>query len=752
MNLTSEQQAAVNHQLAHARIVAVAGAGKTATLTHYIAKRFSAATPPKILVLMYNRAAQETFRQRLHRLFAERNSGHFPNPPPDQTLPQVRTFHALGLSIYQRMIGAGWLASRSLQPMSETAIELQLKLWLQNNPKAQALIEGPEQLQEWLDAGRQFITLVKSDIHPATEVMKKLKRERGDELLLEMFNGFELWRQQHQQITYDDMLYDPARVLLEQPQSRQLITESFDEILVDEYQDVNPIQHFLLQVLAGKRAQVMVIGDPDQTIYEFRGSSPQFITQDFARDFVAPTTYCLTRTFRFGHTLALCANQLIHHNRGREPILTVSAAATPQTKVNLAQCEQHGQKIASAIEHLHRQGGAYSGMAVLCRLWSYARPVELELMARAIPYRIDGEQSILQCAEIRPFLSALDLVSGAFFERDLGQKQQALYELLTGASLKIPHALLRQLSVQWAKVIAPGKLQTSFLQAFPSSLSPYQKRSLTLFADALASLTQKQPCATALQQYSRVLELPKRLRDGALNPEKGEEQARTVTAFLQFLAASPQQTAAEMSLRLQQMQNQESNASDAVTITTIHRSKGLEWPAVFIPNVAEGHLPCNPSNTRSAEPNQIESERRLMYVAITRAQKQLFITVPTPQCSGRTSRFVDEMNIPLSQEIGAALYAGHEQLELDSTPSPSVRDYLKQLGEPLALTVRASSPTSARQSEKDYWCVGDRVEHAILGLGQIQQLDQHRVHIRFDDGKTRAFISDLARPHLALAN
>src|SRR5690606_17345949 len=112
---------------------------------------------------------------------------------------------------------------------------------------------------------------------------------------------------------------------------------------------VNPVQHFLLQVLAGARARVMVIGDPDQTIYEFRGSSPAFITHTFAQDFPAPTHYQLSRTFRFGHSLALLANHLISHNREREPILTISAPATPNTRIQTAQTADHGARIAATI-------------------------------------------------------------------------------------------------------------------------------------------------------------------------------------------------------------------------------------------------------------------------------------------------------------------------------------------------------------------------------------------------------------------
>lgn len=749
MELTKEQQAAVSHQLAHARVVAVAGAGKTATLTHYIAARLAAPGPGEMLILMYNRAVQQAFAQRLRLVCGQHLA-----------LPQVRTFHALGLHIYKRLISDGWLSARHLQPLSEVVIEMQLKQLLQGSSKAHNLIETPEQLQEWVELCRQFIVLVKSDIEPAEEALRKLAPSSGgDAVLLEVFNAFESWRQQHHAITYDDMLYDPAQVFLHQPQSRKAFADVFDEILVDEYQDINPIQHFILQVVAGSRAQVMVIGDPDQTIYEFRGSSPQFITRYFARDFEAPETYCLTRTFRFGHALALCANQLISRNSVREPILTISADNTPQSKVHLAQCDNHGTKIVKTIALLNSKGGPYSGMAVLCRLWSYARPVELELMAQGIPYRIEGEQSILQCAEIRPFLHALDLISGEFVQRTVEHRQRDLFDLLTIPSLKIPHVLLRRICATWARTITSSTLTSSqsFIKALPTGLKPYQQRTLEVVASALRQLSDELPCATALRNYSSVLDIVKRLRESALNPERGQEQARTVTAFLQFVAATPAQSAAELRSFLEQMQNSQPTDTDAVTLTTIHRSKGLEWPVVFLPNVAEGHLPCGPSGGRQRLENErcrIESERRLMYVAITRAQKQLFITVPTNASNASVSRFVKEMNIPLSQAIAKAIYQQQATVAVEQEPGPIVNEYLNKLNIPLGVQVlpAAHSPAAglAPAPSSSTWCIGDRVQHTVLGLGNIRALDDGRIHIQFDDGKMRVFHGDLALPHLAL--
>jgi DNA helicase-2/ATP-dependent DNA helicase PcrA len=503
-------------------------------------------------------------------------------------------------------------------------------------------------------------------------------------------------------------------------------------------------------MLAGQRARVVVIGDPDQTIYEFRGSSPDFITRTFAHDFAEPVTYCLSRTFRFGHSVALMANHLIRHNRSREPILTLSAPSAPATRVQTATTADHGERIAATIERLLRAGASPRAMAVLCRLWSYARPVELELLARGIPYRMDGEQSILQCREIRPFWHCLEIVSGEFFQQPQERRERMLFDLLTTPSSLVPYPVLQRLAATWARTVSSAQLATGLLAAIPADLSPFQKRNLTQLADALTELTRPRDCAHQLLAYAKALDYQKRLRKSALNPTQGEEQATTVEAFLRFLLHLKISSARELLTYLEQMQSRQQVGAqiDAVTLTTVHRSKGLEWPVVFLPNLAEGHMPC--LSGRESDPlRALESERRLLYVALTRAQKHLFITLPDPSSdssSGGVSRFFAEMCIDASCAVGRALESGAERVVLRAAGTEVLTSYLAAIDSPLVIEApELSAITSALE-----WSTGQRVRHSILGSGKILAQEEHRLHIRFNDGKVRVFASDVAAPHLTL--
>ena len=635
------------HTKGHARVIAVAGAGKTATLTHYITKRIGhGGNPKRMLVLMYNAAVQKDFERRLRILLPE-------HPPA------IRTFHSLGLRLYKSMIACDFLKAAKLQPLSNLVIELQLKKILQNL-KTVPKIESVEDLNDWIEAASQFIQHCKSHLKGPTYSFEELDLDEKKKCLLEVFDVFEQWRRNEGFITYDDMLYDPAKVLNENDACRAHFSNKLDEILVDEYQDINPIQHFLLQALAGERASVMVIGDPDQTIYEFRGSSPKFINTQFSNDFSDSKNYSLSQTFRFGHELALAANHLISNNQQRDKTLTISAENTPTTRIRTSETKQHGSKVVDAIVSLRERGASYSAMAILCRLWSFARPVELELMARNIPYNMEGDEGIFHRSEIRPIFHLLTLLSGDFFNKNEPERADILFDILSVPAPRISHAVLRKIARNWAKEIKSNKIASTLRPENPKELNAFQLRALNKRIKALRSLETRHSCVAKISQYLRRVDYYNELEQHAFSQVKGEEQVHTAGAFMRFLQQLGARDAQSILAHLQDMRQASRNhVSDAVTLTTIHKSKGREWPVVFIPDLSEGHLPYFGSG--KAEKDTLEAERRLMYVAMTRAQRHLFITTPhndatSEEVDGAPSRFIEEMNLQGCQSAAKNIY------------------------------------------------------------------------------------------------
>src|SRR5690606_4998274 len=153
--------------------------------------------------------------------------------------------------------------------------------------------------------------------------------------LLELFDRFESWRKQESRISYSDMLYDTVLAIKKYPQLKTLVENKMDILLVDEYQDTNDIQHALLKYIAGDRAKITVVGDPDQTIYEFRGAKPEYIIKGFSEEFSDASMLSLSYSFRYGHSVSLLANHLISRNSGRLPVLCKSHHANPQTIIKI---------------------------------------------------------------------------------------------------------------------------------------------------------------------------------------------------------------------------------------------------------------------------------------------------------------------------------------------------------------------------------------------------------------------------------
>ena len=199
-------------------------------------------------------------------------------------------------------------------------------------------------------------------------------------------------------------------------------------ILVDEYQDINAIQQYLLETLHAGRGAVMVIGDPDQTIYEFRGSRPEFILKNLRKNGAGEPLH-LPHTFRYGHALSLVANHLIGHNVGRDPVLCLSHASTRATQVQLHQVQDETACVLKLIAQAATQH-EYRNIAIINRLWAICAPLELALLQAGIPYNLHSSQSVLERAELNVFTR---FCRGRWFfaRKNTEEKYEAWLTLLT---------------------------------------------------------------------------------------------------------------------------------------------------------------------------------------------------------------------------------------------------------------------------------------------------------------------------------
>ncbi|MCH8497868.1 MAG: ATP-dependent helicase [Marinobacter sp.] len=742
--LTDEQRAIITADVDHAVITAVAGSGKTTTLAWRIRYLLEQGQDPaRLLVLMFNRSARQDFQAKLRHI--TQGTG--------LRLPDIRTYHAMGYRLYRRFVQEGALPPVSDQILTDQEINFQV--WQLTRQLA------PEHLQDELKRNKKelvetaagFIDRVKTTLSPVEVVFEQLGFSDKYQYLVDLFHSFEQWRKTQRRISYADMLYEPVSAIHQSSRLQRLVSNKMDLILVDEYQDTNEIQHLLLRYVAGERARVTVVGDPDQTIYEFRGARPEFILNRFSDEFESPRELTLTYSFRYGHRVALLANHLISHNTGRKDVLCHAHPSTPDTRITLHETEQEVDQVLALLAHYQAQGTPLSDIALLLRLWSQSVAIELALLARQLPYVIDVGKGALFTSEAAALIALLQVCSGQLPAMTPEARFETARQLL-----RFPHVglkeqelnalarLLSQFQEHWGQ-----RLLALDFDALPAVAGRKLKR-LGTTLNTLAGFQGN--AASLLKQYSEGTELNEGLRSLALTHEAADERIATLRGFQQYLqTAGLDSTAALAHLQALQAQAAQSGQT-GVRLATLHRTKGLEWPVVILPGLQEKHLPYTGRPVEDLR-SHIEAERRLLYVGITRSRQALhLITRPNPSSLAMAgendpSRFVAELHAPLADRLGAALCAPDPQnsctLELPLTPI--AKRYAARAG----ITLLGPEANPVGEGTPAPWQAA-RIRHSLFGRGSVTGERDNAFDVTFDSGEQRSFSKQSAHLYFTLEN
>ncbi len=626
----------VGHRREHQRVIAVAGSGKTATLMAQAdALLADGVSPRRLLILMYNRTAREDFLQR----FRPRQPG---------PLPDIRTFHALGLSIYRTLVNQGHLPAWQGDILSDRELEPRIWHWLQE------LATSGDQAQDiqtnrrkWVEPAMTFIERVKAGLAPPEVVFERLDLSLQARPFIRLFEKLESWRREQRRITFADMIYDPVRLLADRPEVAAGFANHLDHVVVDEFQDINACQHALLEAIAGDRATVTIVGDPDQTIYEFRGSDPGFMLHHFPQRYPEAGTRTLSASFRYGPQLAQTANRLISHNRQREPVQTRASEQSPETRVYL---RTTGDEVA-LISGLLRDWGAQGGLqdvAILHRLWAQAGRLELQLLTDRVPFALEHGGSVLQRSELKPLLALLRLAAGELGSAPPERRFDLWHCLLTQPFPRIQRRMLRQV----AQTVAQSELPPyrALMASLPDRLSWWQQDQLALRADVIRLTEQSGvPASRLLANWLNQTDYLNSFDDSAFSAQQADEQKETVRGFLTFLRQHDRPAAEVMPWLHELMARRQSagNTSPAVCLTSLHKAKGREWSKVIIPGLNRHFYPYRPEGHLRL-PVDAEGERRLLYVGITRAMHELHLLTPTEQ--SERSDMVAELGLVPDQE------------------------------------------------------------------------------------------------------
>ncbi|MCJ7602830.1 MAG: ATP-dependent helicase, partial [Desulfobulbaceae bacterium] len=685
--------------------------------------------------------------------------------------PEVRTFHSLGLRLVNSFTRGKYLPAYTL-----VTEEYQLEKLAKS--AVRQIIDQDNGSEEWLSGENMegfltFIDLVKSDTMPVEKLFSSLHLAERFAYFIDAFEIFEADRKARKIRFYADLIHEPVMAMLGNRQLADWVANNVDHIIVDEYQDINEVQQQLLKIIAGHRAEVMVVGDVDQCIYEWRGAKPEYITKRFQQDFPKPATYTLSYTFRYGHRLSLAANHLITNNRLRDRKLCLSFSTTDDTRLSCLQ-EKEPHPILAILAELAGESRSAAEVAVLVRMFAMSVPVELALLEAHIPYRLVGHEQVFACPEIKALSGYLHLCQGSVGELEPDTASDIIEAMLTHPHLGVKREKIRELV---GKIVRqPDRAAELILAAVSPDTPPFLQKRFARTAETWHEIAKLPSTARAGKVLDKVINktnLFDYYRNISSRISTAENRIKTCQAFVRF-AARLNLTVAPFLEKIRTLRQQDAApVGDCLLITSIHRAKGLEWPVVIIPGLTDGSFPLILDDREGAFDN-LEDERRLFYVAMTRARQKVFFIHPPdsrftrmektgnaryPHHSGDdafpASRFLYEANLGLSSRLGEAVrqgenYSGKPIIARDIDVANS---YLAAINSPVTPVEKPRQPSPPRAGKKEILKINDLAEgllvkHPIFGPGVITAVLDRRtgkIQVLFDHHGTKTLIAEIAR-------
>lgn len=704
--LNESQLEAVEHTEGPLLILAGAGSGKTRTITYkmaYLIER-GQAEPPDILAVTFTNKAAGEMRERVGGLLGRSDP------------PLVCTFHAFGVRLLRRF--AGHVDYRSDFTICD--VDDQKRLFKQ---VFQSLNLGDRDLP--VEKARGVISSAKNRGWTPDEYLKQSK-DFDAELIHRVWLAYQALLARSQAFDFDDLILQSVRILREQDSVRSYFGRRYRYLLIDEYQDTNQPQYELVRLLTADHENLTAVGDEDQSIYAFRGADINNILR-FEKDFPGARIVKLEQNYRSTQTILDAATAVVSHNLNRKGkvLWTKQARGNPITVFVAADAAGEAEFVAGEIEQYLRDGTR--GIAVLYRTNFQSRQFEEALRRRSIPYRLIGSVSFYQRKEVRDALAYLrvllnpddDVSLGRILNeppRGLGQTTRTrILELASREAISIHEAIRRAVRER----LFPARAHVA-LQGFLDVFSACREDSASSLHSTLERLLDKSGYTAALKA------------------ENSEESAGRLGNLQELLTVAREQERAGESVQdfLDQAalhaDTDELDESAEVTLMTLHNAKGLEFPVVFLAGMEEGLFP----HSRAVAENDLEEERRLCYVGLTRARRRLYLSYSRcrrfygrdSQEINQPSRFLHEIPNRLIDLVltpgrswdrrPAPITAANLTLpRRDRTPYPGpTYDSVESVRQVLAQKAANRKPGGIVS--------GSRIRHEKYGVGRVLQVEE----------------------------
>lgn len=717
--LNPRQKEAVMHTEGPLLLMAGAGSGKTRVLTHRIAYLIEEknVNPWNILAITFTNKAAREMKERVNKILGSGGEDVW-----------VSTFHSMCVRILRRDVDfIGYSRNFTILDSSEQlSVMKRVQKELNIDPKKYA----PRTI---LGA----ISNAKNELQTPEEYAQ-LQGSLFEQIVGRCYELYQKELRQNQCMDFDDLIMNTIRLFEKHPDSLSYYQHKFHYLHVDEYQDTNHAQYTLVNLLAAHFKNLCVVGDADQSIYGWRGANMQNIL-DFEKDYPNAAVILLEQNYRSTKTILDAANQVIQNNRNRRD-KNLWTDNHDGEKITYYRGESERDEARFIVDEMLKQiddkQRSYGDFAVLYRTNAQSRIIEEMLLKANIPYTMVGGHKFYERKEIKDILAYLSAIANPSDSISLERIINVPKRGIGGTSIE----KLRQFAAlhEWSLLEAAMNVDLA-------NISGKAGKELGSFAHMMDQFSQMIP-------YLSVTELTKEILDKTgykqelVNQNNLESQARlenleeflTVTQEFdkRFESQNAEDEAApeeKLSIFLNDLAllsdvDSYEEATSQVTLMTLHAAKGLEFPVVFLIGMEENVFPLTRALLEQAE---LEEERRLAYVGITRAEEELFLTNAFSRTLyGRTqynrpSRFVEEIENELIQPLSQR--GGKNPAVSNSGFQPKV--FKPAYTQPQQTVVSSRQTTTAANSS---WQVGEKVKHKKWGVGTIVRISGQEKDIELD--------------------
>lgn len=586
--LNNEQKKAATFKDGPCLVIAGAGSGKTKVLTTRIANLIENGVKPyNILAITFTNKAAGEMRERVNNIINAHDAF-------------IGTFHSFGLKIIRENSALFNLTSAFTLIDTEDQTSIIKKIMKDINITDKMI--SPAFI-------KSKISFIKNNMLSDSEIANFLISE-NEKIAVKIYYEYEKILKRNNTLDFDDLLKKPVELFNSNKEVLEKYQDKFKYILIDEYQDTNEVQYKLVKLLSKKYLNLFVVGDPSQSIYAFRGANYQNIL-NFEKDFKGCTVIKLPQNYRSTQTILDAANEVISHNKQRKDLDLFSdlGQGVKIKYIRTFNDSMENKRVVDEIQKLYEEGYNRKDMAIFYRTNAQSRSIEDALVKANIPYKVFGSFYFYKRKEIKDLLAYLKLIANPSDDVSLERVINEPKRKIGDKTIENLREKARSLNISMFEAIDSGK-ELEFKNLILNLIERSKDTSITGLIDKTLELSKMKETYENDKSLESDIRLENLMEFRSVS-ETYEKETGNVNLSDFLMEVSLVSDAAEYSLD-----------SDAVTLMTVHSAKGLEFKVVFIIGLEENIMPISKA---LYDDEELEEERRLMYVAITRAKEKLYL-------------------------------------------------------------------------------------------------------------------------------